>query len=116
MKEDSLWVYFDMELRSKEEPANTFDCESMLQGLCTASSNELKYNKELFEQRFNCARNLCFQLLNTDCSSVAHLKALTRLNELIHVFVSYSDYIRNQLGNVPDSNNNILSLLDQHNK
>ena len=70
-------------------------------------------NKELFEKRFNRARYLCFQLLNSHRSSVTHLETLTRINKLIHTCVSYSDFFRNQLGNVPDSSNN-LSLLDKH--
>ena len=86
----------------------------MFQGLSTASSNEPKYQKELFEQRLKKARNLCFQLLNTERSSVAHLEALTLLKELIHVFVWYSDYVRSMLGNVTDSDTATLSQLDYH--
>ena len=98
---------------SEETPGNSFSCESLLNEIRTASSNELSYNKELFDQRFNRAHHLCFQLLNTSRSSVANLETLNRLNELIHACVSYSDFFRNQLGNVPDSNNN-MSLLDKH--
>ena len=98
---------------SDETPGNSFSCESLLSEIRTASSNGLSYNKELWDQRFNRARHLCFQLLNTPKSSVAHLEILNRLNELIHACVSHSDFFRSQLGNVPDSNNN-TSLLDKH--
>ena len=68
---------------------------------------------ELFYQRFNRARYLCFQLFNSCWGSAAHLELPTHLNEQIHSGVSYSDLFRNQLGSVPDSNNN-MSLLDKH--
>ena len=44
------------QLRGMEKTANSFDCDSLLQELHTTSSNDLTYNKGLFEQRFNLAK------------------------------------------------------------
>ena len=98
---------------SNETPGNSFSCESLLSEIRSASSNELLYNKELWDQRFNRARHLCFQLVNTPRSTVAHLEILNRLNELIHACVTHSDFYRSQLGNMPNSNN-IKLLVDKH--
>ena len=89
------------------------DCESKFEGLSTASSNGPQYQTELFEQRFNSARNLCFTLLSTESSSVTHLAALNRLNEVICALKWYSDYLRILLKNVPNRDAT-LSQLDNH--
>ena len=94
-------------------PGSSFSCESMLSELRTAGPNELSYQKELFEQRFNRARQLCYKLLDNPRSSVAHYETLKRLNELIYACVSYSDFFKSRLGNVPNRDIN-KSLLDKH--
>ena len=96
-----------------EASSLTNSWESILNEIRTSSPNKLSYHQELFNQRFNRARHLCYQLLDNPRGSVAHLETLNRLNELTLACVSYSDFFRSNMETVPHSNNN-KSLLDKH--
>ena len=78
----------------------------------SAGSNELSYKREIFEQKFTRARQLCYDLLDNQGNSVAQYETLKRLNELLYVCVTYSDFLKGRLGLV--TNSDLKSLLDKH--
>ena len=97
-------------------PGSSFSCESLLIEIQSAGSTELSYKREIFEQKFTRARQLCYDLLDNQGNSVAQFETLKRLNELLYVCVTYSDFLKGRLGLVPDSDlrGDLKDMLERH--